>query len=88
MAFSDFKTVPEVLEQFQIRYTRNDFVNGEPLTPSEQFLQELAFNQQYFDIFASEAIRCQAFIFPVLRENLQTIRRGLRALGRETHRLR
>ena len=69
MAFSDFKTVPEVLEQFQIRYTRNDFVNGEPLTPSEQFLQELAFNQQYFDIFASEAIRCQAFIFPVLREN-------------------
>ncbi|RKU34469.1 hypothetical protein C6495_07480 [Candidatus Poribacteria bacterium] len=63
------KTVPEVLEQFQIRYTRNDFVNGEPLTPSEQFLQELAFNQQYFDIFASEAIRCQAFIFPVLRES-------------------
>ena len=69
MAFSDFKTVPEVLEQFQIRYTRSDFVKGELLTPSAQFLQELAFNQQYFNVFASEAIRGQAFIFPVLRES-------------------
>ena len=69
MAFSDVKTVPEVLEQFQIRYTRKDFVKGEFLTPSAQFLQEFAFNQQYFDVFASEAIRCQAFIFPVLRES-------------------
>ncbi len=70
MAFSDFKTIPEVQEQFNIRHIENDFiaVTETAITPSEQFLQELAFSRQYIDVFASESARCEAVIFPVLRE--------------------
>ena len=69
MAFSDFKTIPEVQERFGIRYSENDFFSVEaPLNPSEQFLQELEFTRQHINIFGSEAARCEAIIFPVLRE--------------------
>ncbi len=70
MAFSDFKTIPEVLEQFRIRYTVKDFVQIEELpdTPSEQFLQDFEFCMQHIDVFASEAARCEAIIFPILKE--------------------
>ena len=70
MAFSDFKAIPEVQERFSIRHTDNDFITvaETAITPSEQFLQELAFSRQYIDVFASESARCEAIIFPVLRE--------------------
>ncbi len=68
MAFSDFKTIAEVQERFRIRYSENDFIEGEDLNPSAHFLQEFAFTQQHFDVFASEASRCEAIIFPILRE--------------------
>ena len=70
MAFSDFKTIPEVQEKFRIRHTENDFITVEETTniPSKQFLQELEFSRQYIDVFASESARCEAVIFPVLRE--------------------
>ena len=68
MAFSDFKTVSEVQQTFRITYSEDDFVQGEPSTPSEHFLKELAFTQEHFDVFTSEAIRTEAIIFPILRE--------------------
>ncbi len=70
MVFSDFKTIPEVQEEFSIRHIENDFIaiTETAITPSEQFLQELAFSRQYIDVFASESARCEAVIFPVLRE--------------------
>ena len=70
MAFSDFKTIPEVLEKFRIKYTVKDFVEIEeiPGTPSEQFLQDFEFCMQHIDVFASEAARCEAIIFPILKE--------------------
>jgi thiol-disulfide isomerase/thioredoxin len=70
MAFSDFKAIPEVQERFRIKHTDNDFITVAETasTPSEQFLQELAFSRQYIDVFASESARCEAVIFPVLRE--------------------
>jgi len=37
-------------------------------SPSEQFLEEFEFCTQYIDIFASEAARCEAIIFPILKE--------------------
>ena len=41
MAFSDFKTISEVLEKFRITYTVKDFVSIEETScvPSQQFLQ-------------------------------------------------
>ena len=69
MAFSDFKTIPEVQERFGIRYSENDFFSVEaPLSPSDQFLQEFEFTRQHINIFGSDAARCEAVIFPVLRE--------------------
>lgn len=69
MAFSDFKTISEVLEKFRIVYTENDFFNvEEPSHPSEQFLQDFEFCREHIDVFASEAARCETIIFPVLKE--------------------
>ncbi len=68
MAFSDFKEIPEVQAKFGIRHRRQDFIQGEPSNPSEQFLQELAFTRQHIDVLASEAAKCQALIYPILRE--------------------
>ena len=69
MAFSDFKTLSEVLEKFRIVYAENDFLNvKEPSNPSEQFLQDFEFCRQHIDVFASEAARCETIIFPVLKE--------------------
>lgn len=69
MAFSDFKTISEVLEKFRIVYTEKDFFNvEEPLNPSEQFLQDFAFCREHIDVFASEAARCEVIIFPILKE--------------------
>ena len=69
MAFSDFKAIPEVQEKFGIRHVENDFIESKNTTgPSEQFLQEFDFNRDYIDVLTSEGARCEAIIFPVLRE--------------------
>ena len=68
MAFSDFKTISEVQEKFNIKYSYNDFFEFEVKDPSEQFLKELEFSQQHIDFFTSEGSRCEVVIFPILRE--------------------
>ncbi len=69
MAFSDFKTIPDVQKKFGIRHIENDFIKiEEGLSPSEQFLKELEFSRQYIPVLASEGARCEAVIYPILRE--------------------
>lgn len=68
MAFSDFKTISEVQEKFSITYSEDDFVEGEPSNPSAEFLQDFEFTRNHIHVFASEAARCEAIIFPVLKE--------------------
>ena len=69
MAFSDFKAISEVQETFRITYEISDFVpDKESLNPSEHFLREFEFCMQYINVFASETSRCEAVIFPVLKE--------------------
>lgn len=69
MAFSDFKSIAEVQAKFSIKASKAALIGvEEPLTPSEWFLQEFAFNMQQFNFAESEMARCQALIFPVLRE--------------------
>lgn len=70
MAFSDFKTLTEVQRRFEIRDSASDFVSGDNLlSPSEQFLQGLAFARQHLNVFRSEAARCEAIIYPILLES-------------------
>lgn len=68
MAFSDFKTISEVQEKFNIKYSSNDFFGVEAKDPSEYFLQELEFSRQHIDVFASDGARREVVIFPILRE--------------------
>ena len=68
MAFSDFKKLSEVQEQFRIKYMTSDFFKVEAANPPEQFLQEFRFTMQNINVFSSEASRCEAIIFPILRE--------------------
>lgn len=68
MAFSDFKTISEVQEKYNIKYAYNDFFGVEAKDPSEHFLEELEFSQQHIDFFTSEGSRCEVVIFPILRE--------------------
>ena len=66
MAFSDFKTIPEVQQTFGIAHTRQDFLTVESSEPSEHFLRDFEFKQQHIDVLASEGARCEAIIFPIL----------------------
>lgn len=68
MAFSDFKTISEVQERFSITYLEDNFVESEPSSPSAEFLQDFEFTRDHIHVFASEAARCEAIIFPVLKE--------------------
>ena len=68
MAFSDFKQISEVQEKFRIKYTANNFFKVEEANPPSQFLQEFQFTMENINVFSSEASRCEAIIFPVLRE--------------------
>jgi hypothetical protein len=68
MAFSDYKTLDQVQKEYQITYQEADYLTAEPIALSENFLAEMAFNQENIDVFASEGARSEAIIFPVLRE--------------------
>jgi len=68
MAFTDFKSADQVQKAYQIRYVEKDFMTFTPKAPSEYFVNEFEFNQENFGIFSSEASRCEAVIYPMLRE--------------------
>ena len=68
-ATCDFKTISEVQEKFRIMYAEDDFVGAEPSSPSAEFLRDFEFTREHINVFASEAARCEAIIFPVLKES-------------------
>lgn len=72
MAFSDFKNISEVQQDYRIRYVEEDFIKPQSINPSAQFLQDIEFNRHHIDIFTSEAARSEAIIFPMLREVYQS----------------
>jgi hypothetical protein len=68
MAFSDYKSLAQVQEEFQIRYQEANFVMPLPIELSAQVAAEFDFNLTAMDAFSSEAARCELVIFPMLRE--------------------
>ncbi|MEM8642060.1 MAG: hypothetical protein AAGG51_25095 [Cyanobacteria bacterium P01_G01_bin.54] len=68
MAFSDYKNLEQVQAEYQIKYREQTFLTAQGLDISGVFLQELTFNLENMDAFASEAARCELIIFPILRE--------------------
>ena len=68
MAFSDYKNLAQVQQQFKIFYQEENFIKNQMIEPSTEFLEALSFNQENIDIYASEASRTEVIIFPILRE--------------------
>ncbi len=65
MAFSDFA---QVQREFRITYQEQHFLNADERQPSQNFLEEFVFNQEYLDVYTSEASRAEMVICPILRE--------------------
>ena len=68
MAFTSYKSIADVQEKFNIKHIEQSFIIANPTIPSPEFLEDLAFVQENMDIFTSEAARCEAVIFPVLKD--------------------
>jgi hypothetical protein len=68
MAFTDYKTIAEVQEQFSIKYQAAEFVGINPVEASPTLVEELSFVAQYIDTRVSEFAIRETLIFPVLRE--------------------
>jgi hypothetical protein len=68
MAFSDYKSLAQVQEEFQIKYQEADFVSQLWIKVPTLFCEEFDFNLTTMDAFSSEAARCELVIFPLLRE--------------------
>lgn len=68
MAFTDFQSADVVQKAYNIRYVEQDFFKLVAKAPPASFVQEFEFNRENFDIFSSEASRCEAVIYPLLRE--------------------
>ena len=68
MAFTDFNSIAQVQETFNIKYSEADYIEYKGIKPSPTFLAEFAFNQQHIDLFSSEAARCENVIYPILRD--------------------
>ena len=68
MAFTDFKSIAQVQQEYNIRYSEESFISYFDLKPSEHFREEFEFNLENIDVFTSEASRCENVIYPILRE--------------------
>ena len=68
MAFTDFKSPDEVQQEYQIKYIEENFLKMLPVHPSQHFIDEYEFKNDNFDIFGSEAARCENVIYPILFE--------------------
>ena len=68
MAFTDFNSIAEVQESFQIKYTESEYIQYIDIEPSPAFLEEFKFSQRHINVFSSEASRCENVIYPVLRD--------------------
>jgi hypothetical protein len=68
MAFTDFKSADQVQKTYKIRYTEKDFMIFSSRNLPDYFVRELEFDRENFDVFGSEASRCESIIYPILRE--------------------
>ena len=68
MAFSDYKNVAQVQKRFAITYREENYIIAQDVELPLQFVEEFLFNRDNIDMYTSEASRCEAIIFPIVRE--------------------
>jgi hypothetical protein len=67
MSFESYRSIAQVVEEFQITTIDRDFLSPIPLEISETFRDDLAFTIQDFNVEGSEYGVCEAIIFPILK---------------------
>lgn len=68
MAFSDYKHISQVQQQFKITYREELFMIAQDIQPPAHFLEEFTFNREYLDLYTSEGSRAELIILPIVRE--------------------
>jgi hypothetical protein len=68
MAFSNFKTIGEVLKEYQVTYTQSNFIREEPFNVTNYFREDLNEVMQDGVVSNSEFAICENLIYPVLKE--------------------
>ncbi|QLE54775.1 hypothetical protein [Nostoc sp. TCL26-01] len=74
MAFSNFKTIGEVLKAFQVTYTEANFIGELAFTVSDYFREDLELMMRDAVVDNSEFAICENLIYPVIKEVWKTYR--------------
>ena len=68
MSFREFKSLSQTLQEFQVTYTENDFVQDIPFSISEYFRADLQLTIDDAVVDNSEYAICENLIYPILKE--------------------
>ncbi len=68
MAFSEFKTIKHVLQQYPLKIRRANFLPAVQLELPEWFQENLSFSLERQCPLPSEALVCESLIFPFLQQ--------------------
>lgn len=72
MVFSDYQSLAQVQQRFRITYHEAAYLREQATGVPAAFAAEMRFNRDHLDVYSSEAARCEALIFPILREVYKT----------------
>ncbi len=67
MSFESYRSIAQVVEEFQITTIDQDFLEPLPFQISDVFREDLAFTLKEFNVEGSEYGVCEAIIFPILK---------------------
>ena len=68
MAFSEYKHIAQVQQEYHITYREQHFLVAQAKDPSPKFVDEFVFNLENIDVYTSEGSRSEMIICPILRE--------------------
>ncbi len=77
MAFSDYKSLAAVIQEFQLKYQEQLFKPLDTLFAPAELKETLRFNMKEMAYDVSEAMICEAILFPILREVWKPFRKEL-----------
>ena len=83
MAFTQFKNLGSVLQEYNLTAQRHNFVVGATVQAPDRLVEDITFALQYIDYESSEAAICESLIYPIL---LQVWKNFLDSLFLYSHR--
>ena len=75
MASSDYKPLAAVIQEFQLHYQETSFQPSQTVVAPEALKETFNMKEMAYDV--SEAMICEAILFPVLREVWKPFRKEL-----------